>query len=102
LTSFVNLGYNSTTDKMYATSSGTDSFYSIDRATGVATLIASLGGPTNPDSGIMYMADNNTDNLYPVNMTTGVATIIGSMGAGNILGLVWVPDTVVACYAGCD
>jgi len=71
LTSFTNLGYNSDTELMYGTNSGSDSFYGINTATGAATLIGAMGGPTNPnglaynwDNGQMYMVDNNTDLLY--------------------------------------
>ena len=98
LTSFTNLGYNSTTNQMYATNSGADSFYSINRATGAVTLIGPLGGPTNPngvaynrDNQLMYMVDNNTDGLYTINLATGAATLIGSTGSGNLLCLVYLP-----------
>jgi DNA-binding beta-propeller fold protein YncE len=87
---------------MYATSSSTDSFYSVNLDTGVATLIGVLGGTpasTNPNGlaycpadGQIYMADNSTDTLYTINPDTGAATAVGSMGSGNVLGLVWLPD----------
>lgn len=83
---------------MFATNSGTDSFYSMNLATGAATLIGALGGPTNPnglafdrDNGVLYLVDNSTDNFYSINMATGAATLIGSTGSGNLLGLVYIP-----------
>jgi hypothetical protein len=83
---------------MYMTNSGTDSFYSMNRATGVPTLIGALTGPTSPnalaynvDDGRMYMADNSTDNFYWINTATGQANLIGSMGSGNVLGMAYVP-----------
>ena len=109
-TSFFNLGYVTPSNAMYGTSSSTDSFYSVDRATGLATLIGPLTGPTNPnglayvpDDDKLYLVCNNTDTLYTINLTTGAATVVGAMGAGNLLGLVWIPDTAPpACYANCD
>lgn len=96
-TSFGNLVHNTATNTMYSTSSGDDSFYSIDRTTGARTLIGALSGPTNPnglaynfDNGLTYMVDNNTDTLYTINLTTGAATAIGSTGSGNLLGLAYV------------
>ena len=98
LSSFTNLGYNSITDQMFATNSGADSFYLMNRANGSVNLIGPLNGPTNPnglafdrDNGTLYMVDNNTDSLYTINMTTGAATLIGSTGPGNLLGLVYIP-----------
>lgn len=99
--SFTNLGYNSDTDKLYATNSDTDSFYSVNRATGAMTLIGALGGPTNPnglaynkDDGTMYLICNNTDTLYKVDMATGAALAVGPLGSTltNPLGLAFVPD----------
>lgn len=107
LTSFTNLGYNSTTNTMYATNSGTDSFYSVNRATGATTLIGPLLTSTNPNglaynaaNGLMYMVDNSTDNLYTINLQTGEATIIGFIGSGNYLGLVWIPSPGAAALLG--
>jgi len=97
LSSFCNLGWDSTNNIMYLTNSGSDSFYSINLVTGASTLIGALNGPTNPN-GLAYdhnldrlfLIDNNTDNLYIINRTTGVANLVGSVGSGNYLGLVYV------------
>lgn len=98
LTSFTNLGYNSITDQLFATNSGTDSFYLMNRASGAVTLIGALIGPTNPnglafnrDNQLLYLVDNSTDNLYTINTMTGATTLIGSTGSGNLLGLVYIP-----------
>jgi DNA-binding beta-propeller fold protein YncE len=97
LTSFSNLGWNSTTGVMYLTNSGSDSLYTVDLATGATTLIGPLGGPTNPnglaydpDSSTLFLVDNNTDTLYTLNLTTGAATAQGSTGTGNLLGLAYI------------
>ena len=98
-TGFLNLGYNSDTNVMYGTHTSTDSFYSIDRSTGFATLIGLMNGPTNPHglawdstNDVMYLADPGTDNLFTINLSTGAATAVGSTGAGNLLGLVFIPE----------
>ncbi|MGE3171744.1 MAG: hypothetical protein AB7O97_03900 [Planctomycetota bacterium] len=100
LSSFTNLCYDVLHDVMYATNSGSDSWYSIDRITGAATLIGALNGPTNPNglaydlaTDTIYLADNSTDSLYTIDRVTGNATLIGSMGSGNVLGLVIIPPT---------
>lgn len=97
LSSFTNLGWNSTTGVMYATNSGSDSLYTIDLATAAVTLVGALSGPTNPnglaydpDAGIMYLVDNSTDALYTLNLATGAATLVGSTGTGNLLGLAYI------------
>lgn len=99
LTSFLNLGYHRGTDTMYATNSNTDSLYTINRATGVATLVGPLVNSTNPnglaynpDNGLMYMIDNSTDNFYSLNLATGEANLIGFMGSGNLLGLAYISE----------
>jgi DNA-binding beta-propeller fold protein YncE len=98
-TSFLNLGYNSDTNVMYGTHTNTDSLYTVDRATGAATLIGPMTGTENPhglaynfNNDTMYLVDSNTDNLYTVNLQTGAVTIVGSTGAGNLLGLAFVPE----------
>lgn len=98
-TSFANLVHDSLNDVMYMTSSNTDSFYSLDLDFFFANLIGPLTGPTNPnglayvpEDDAIYLVDNSTDILYTIDRTTGAATAIGSTGAGNLLGLVWIPD----------
>ena len=98
LSSFTNLGYDSINRVMYATNSGADSFYRMHLATGAATLIGPLTGPTNPnglafdsDTATMYLVDNSTDNLYTIDLSTGAATLVGSNGSGNLLGLAYLP-----------
>jgi len=101
LTSFSNLGYDSTNNIMYMTNSGNDSFYTVNLTTGVGTLIGPLNGPTNPNGMAydhildrLFLIDNNTDNLYTINRTTGAATVIGSVGSGNYLGLVYINEVL--------
>ncbi|HMS56472.1 MAG TPA: hypothetical protein PKA27_13830 [Fimbriimonadaceae bacterium] len=94
-TSFMNL-VDVGNSQFYCTSSGSDSFYSLNINTGLATLIGPLLTSSNPN-GLAYdslrdkifMADNSTDNLNTINRNTGMATVVGNMGAGNTLGLVF-------------
>lgn len=97
--SFINLGYNSDTDTMYATHTGTDSLYRIDRATAAVTLLGPMTGTSNPhglaydfNNDRMFLIDSATDTLYTLDLTTGAANVVGSTGAGNLLGLAFVPE----------
>lgn len=101
LTSFSNLGWNSTTGVMYLTNSGADSLYTVNLGTGATTLIGPLVTSTNPnglafdpDNGILYMVDNSQDNFYTIDMATGAATVVGSTGPGNLLGLAWIDGPI--------
>lgn len=101
LTSFSNLGWNSTTGVMYSSNSGADSFYTMDLATGATTLLGPLNGPTNPNgiaydplTQTMYLVCNSTDSLYTVDLATGAATLVGSTGTGNLLGLAWLDGPI--------
>ena len=66
----------------------TDALYTVDPATGVATLLIELSGHSgNPagmtsHNGILYMVDNDNDTVYTVNIATGVATALP-----NVLGV---------------
>jgi hypothetical protein len=66
--------------------SGTD-LYTIDTATGVATLVGAMGntgatmiGIACDGDGNMYGVDIVDDNLYSIDTSTGVATLIGPLG----------------------
>ncbi|HSX60433.1 MAG TPA: hypothetical protein VLF18_09570 [Tahibacter sp.] len=69
-----------------STSDGTNSnLYTVNPATGVATLVGAMGIPLAIDvainaSGAMYTHDISTDSIYSVNTATGVATLVGATG----------------------
>jgi hypothetical protein len=78
---------------MYAEDLHTDSFYTIDPATGAATLIGPLGLDLNygqdmaidKETNICYLAAftvhaGNEGALYEINLTTGLLTKIGTFG----------------------
>ncbi len=60
--------------------------YTIDPATGTATLVGSLGGLSGvfdlavDGNGQMYAIDVYTDSLYTVDKATGAVTIVGATG----------------------
>ena len=98
-TSFINMGYNSDTNVMYAANTSTDSLYTIDRSNGAVTLLGPMTGTSNPhglaydfNNDRMFLIDSSTDNLYTLDLTTGAATVVGFMGSGNLLGLAFVPE----------
>ncbi len=85
---------------LYATSTnGAGSMlYSIDPATGAATVIGATGIPALIDiaidgGGQMYGYDIVGDNAYMIDKTSGTSTLIGSIGfnAGYAQGMCWDP-----------
>lgn len=82
------LSWNSSNNTMYAVAIATlgAELYTINLATGVATLVTAMTGITTPiwleidNAGLAYTIDITTDNLYSVNLTTGVSTLIGALG----------------------
>jgi sugar lactone lactonase YvrE len=85
---------------LYGATSGTGSLYTIDPATGAATLVHALVGVSNasltyglkglafqPGAGTLYGATspdspNSGDNLVTINPATGQVTVIGPSGTG--------------------
>jgi len=69
-----------------STSSGADSLlYTVDTATGAATLVGSMGTPLMIDiainaQGEMYGHDISSDSIYSIDTSTGAATLIGPTG----------------------
>ncbi len=82
------LSWNSSNNTMYAIAIATlgAELYTINLATGAATLVTAMTGVTTPiwleidNAGLAYTIDITTDNLYSVNLTTGVSTLIGALG----------------------
>lgn len=85
---FVGLSYNAANGMMYAMAS--TNLYSLDMATGAATLIGSVA-PTMTvpiwleidSAGNAFSLDissTTNDNLYSINLTTGAATLVGATG----------------------
>lgn len=82
----------------YATDDG-ENLYSIDFATSSATLIGPHGvfleALALSPGGQLFGTDSGGD-LYSLNTATGAATLIGSTGLGNIEGLDFNGNTLVA------
>lgn len=78
------MAYCSDNGIMYLASEGGE-FYSIDLATGTATLLGSDGnyrptGMTCTTGGILYAIDDDQDSLFTVDRNTGMATLVGPLG----------------------
>jgi len=79
------MAFNAGTNTLFA---GSDAnLYTLDPATGVATLVGAFGtGGTmiglacDHANNILYGMDLGTDNLYTINQTTGAATLVGPFG----------------------
>jgi hypothetical protein len=103
------LGYDPLSNTLYGTTTGTDNLYSINQATGNATLIGSLGVSHmdalgfDASTGTLYGAVGSEagDGLYGISTTTGQASLIGHIGyfhddhANTVRGLAVHPETHV-------
>jgi hypothetical protein len=86
---------------MYGYDNITDSFYSINKTTGAASLIGPIGFDAtfgqdmewDSDSGTMYMTAFNNDvfdaELRTVNLNTGATTLIGGIIPGEATQIIW-------------
>jgi hypothetical protein len=77
--------------EIYGYDIGDDNFYHINKTTGAATVVGSLGFDFNyaqdmafdRDNGICYLAGyTTTGGLYTVNVNTGAATLVGNFAGG--------------------
>ncbi|MBL8990700.1 MAG: hypothetical protein JNJ48_03870 [Phycisphaerae bacterium] len=92
------LAYDCSSGRIYLTSTSTDSLYTLDLATGTATLVGAydVSVPTivmhgiewDSSTGTLYTASSHNTGLYSVNTTTGAATLIGTAGLTSFLNLV--------------
>jgi hypothetical protein len=88
------LTYNLLDGKLYgANAFGTNSLYTINPATGAATLIGVHGLRSLGDlafdfvSGKAYAADIFSKQLYTIDLKTAKATLVGKFGAGRQIGV---------------
>lgn len=106
-----NLGYDPVSDTLFATNTSTDRLYTVDRSTGALTQVGPLqsgsspqGLAFQPSTGVLYVVDHLTDELFAIDPATGTAWLVGSTGAGNLLGLVFLPEgtgSIVRQAHGC-
>jgi hypothetical protein len=82
----------SPTGQLYAIDIVSDNFYAIDKATGAATLVGSLGVSANyaqdmgfdQNSGVLYWAAYTTTGQWgTIDPTTGAFSLIGTMGSSG-------------------
>lgn len=91
------LEWNSANNTLYGGSNG--NIFSIDTATGLATLIGNTGFTSFNNLGydslnnVMYMTSSSTDAFYSLDLQLGTATFIGFLaGPTNPNGLAYVPE----------
>jgi hypothetical protein len=102
--SVANIGgvaYDTSRNTLFGVSPTTDSLYTLNRTTGAATLVGSLGIPSNlamqgvaydPFSNQLFATAADTGELFTINRDTGQAQLIGPTGRG-ISGLAVDPRT---------
>lgn len=105
------LAYDNVHDILYATDyyEGSPNLYTLNTATGAATLVGSLGLPPASAGGniplayddvhqVLYAANDVTSTLMSLNVVTGQATTIGPTGGVPIGSLAWsVPEPSGCC-----
>jgi len=93
------LALDISTNTVYLTSTGNDSLFTLNVATGAATLVGAYGDSTLVMHGLEYHWVNNTlygasnGSLYTIDRTTGVATLVGATGVTSFMNLCYVPTT---------
>ncbi len=109
--SFGSMGFVPATQTMYIIDAGLDNLYTIDRTTGVATLIGPLNASSTQvgvgmayDSTYGMLAVNNSlqDTLWSIDLGTGQATFINNLATGNVLSLAFIGPATPTCYPDCD
>jgi hypothetical protein len=89
--------------ELFAVEDSYDRLYSIDVATGAATLVGRLGvsvsamGLASDDTGWPWMVARNTWSLYRVHPFSGLATAVGSLGVSGLDSLAWDGLTSTPC-----
>ncbi|MCB9855555.1 MAG: PEP-CTERM sorting domain-containing protein [Phycisphaerales bacterium] len=99
------MAYDPVNDILYGADSFNGRLYTLNRATGAATLVGSFNNPQvvqmvglayAPGIGL-YGSDNKgsaslIDQLFRIDTQSGQATLVGNIGVGNVLGLTFVPE----------
>ncbi|MCU0688242.1 MAG: hypothetical protein MUE97_00655 [Phycisphaerales bacterium] len=96
------LAHNCQTNTLWLTSTSNDSLYTLDVATGTATLVGTYDGSTtspivmhglewDSTTGTLWASSSHNGGLYSVNTSTGVATLVGLTGLSSFTNLVHDP-----------
>jgi sugar lactone lactonase YvrE len=90
------LAYDAAAGTMFATSTSTDSLYTIDLVTGAATLVGAYGDPALlmhglelDGTGRLFGCSTHDGGLYAISRTTGTATLVGPTGLAGTTNLAW-------------
>ncbi|CAN5804121.1 hypothetical protein BH11PLA1_BH11PLA1_17500 [soil metagenome] len=89
ISSTAGLAFDCVNQKLYMTSTNTDSLYTVDLPSLTATLVGFYGDASvvmhglefDDSTGALY--GGSAGNFYSISPTTGVATLIGGSGTGN-------------------
>ncbi len=105
------LAYDPTSNTVYLTSTNNDSLYTLDLATGAATLVGSYGVDVfmhglewDSSTGTLYGASSSPNTFYNISTATGLATEVGGMGLTSFtnLGYDSVNDRMYATNSSTD
>ncbi len=94
------MAYDDLNGILYAATA--NALYTIDTATGAASLIGALGFNSpllglayDEDSQTLYANAGNLGALFVIDVTSGLGTFVGLNGAALIDGLAWVSDAAI-------
>jgi DNA-binding beta-propeller fold protein YncE len=97
---------------VWVTSTSNDSLYTLDLATGTATLVGAYGDAAIVMHGLEYVEATDTlyglsshnNGLYNINKTTGAATLVGTSSLTSFTNLGWnsVTSVMYATNSGTD
>jgi uncharacterized protein DUF6923 len=97
---------------VYLTSTSNDSLFTLNVASGSATLVGAYGDSAIVMHGLEYVPETSTlfgvsshnNGLYNINTTTGAATLIGTSGLTSFTNLGWssATDVMYATNSGTD
>ena len=104
---FRSLAYDSSTDILFGISTQDDSLYTVNRTSGLATLVGAVGFNIvygieyDSSTDTLYGADASSDQLITINRTTGASSAIGSFGLSGRSDLAYdsATDTLFAVNA---
>ncbi len=84
------LAYDPVGNTVYLSSTNNDALYTLDLATGAATLVGSYGTDVvmhglewDSSTGTLYGASSTPNSFYSISTATGAATLVGSIGLSS-------------------
>jgi DNA-binding beta-propeller fold protein YncE len=95
------MAYNGVTNTVWVSSTGNDSLWTLDLATGDVTLVGAYGNTSLVMHGLEWDSSTNTlygmsshdGGLYTIDTTNGLATLVGTTGLASFHNLGYNSDT---------